>query len=415
MAKYKKRKRHTSTSAQMREVIPMIRQTLDDHVRQAIREKLPELLELELQEYLGRQRYAHHHPGDAKQYRNGLAQERQITCGCGSIGVRVPRLREPYESRIVGRYQRMSDGVKATLPELYLHGLATGDFSQCLHLLLGADAPLSDATIVRLKKKWEQDYECWRERTLNADYLYVWVDGVYPKAGPVDERTALLVVVGLNRKGEKEILALEEGPRESAESWRDLLRQLKRRGVRWIGLVIADGIDAIWKALRDVFPQAGQQRCWIHKMRNVLDKVPQSAHDEVKRALDAIYRATSRARALKAKARFLHLYRERFPKAVASLEEAGDRLFSYFDFPQLHWKSIKSTNVIESIFATVKLRTDATRRIRKQESATYLVFKLLVTAERRLNRIRGYRLVPETIDTRKAQLKTKQTPLRIAA
>jgi putative transposase len=418
MAKYKKRKRQTTTSVtplQLGAAVPVVRQTLDDHVRQAIQEKLPELLELEVQEYLGRQRYEHQRPGVAKQYRNGYAQERCLTCGCGSIGVRVPRLRERYESHIVGRYQRMSGEVKATLPELYLHGLSTGDFSQCLHLLLGADAPLSGSTIVRLKKSWKHDYEQWRERKLDAEYLYVWVDGVYPKAGPVDERTALLVVIGLNRKGEKEVLAIEEGPKESADSWRDLLRQLKRCGVQWIGLVIADGIDAIWKALRDVFPPTRQQRCWIHKMRNVLDKVPQSAHDEVKGALDAIYRATAREKAFSAKERFIRLYRERFPKAVASLEEAGDRLFSYFDFPSLHWKSIKSTNVIESIFATVKLRTDATRRIRKQESATYLVFKLLVTAERRLNRIRGYKLVPETIDTCKAQRKLKQTPLRIAA
>jgi transposase-like protein len=415
MAKYKKHRRQTTTNVELGKGRPVVRQTLDDHVRQAIQEKLPELLELEVQEYIGRQRYEHHRPDVAKQYRNGYAQERCITCGCGSIGVRVPRLREPYESHIVGRYQRMSGEVKATLPELYLHGLSTGDFSQCLHLLLGADAPLSDSTIVRLKKSWKQEYERWRERKLDAEYLYVWVDGVYPKAGPVDERTALLVVVGLNRKGEKELLAIEEGPRESADSWRDLLRQLKRRGVQWIGLVIADGIDGIWKALRDVFPLARQQRCWIHKMRNVLDKVPQSAHDEVKHALDAIYRATAREKALSATARFVRLYRERFPRAVASLEEAGERLFSYFEFPRLHWKSIQSTNVIESIFATVKLRTDATRRIRKQESATYLVFKLLVTAERRFNCIRGYRLVPETIDTLKAQVNLKQAPVRIAA
>jgi putative transposase len=413
MTKYKKQKRQTTRKPKKHETKSVVHQTLDEHVRQAIAEKLPEILELELQEYLGRQRYEHHLPGVVKQYRNGYGQERFVSCGCGSIGLRIPRLREPYESQIVGRYQRMSDAVKATLPELYLHGLATGDFSQCMHMLLGADAPLSDSTIVRLKTRWKQDYEHWRERKLESDYLYVWVDGVYPKAGPMDERIALLVVVGLNRKGEKVLLAIEEGPRESADSWRELLRKLKRRGVQWIGMVIADGIEGIWKALRDVYPQARQQRCWVHKMRNVLDKVPQHAQEEVKHALRAIYRATSLEKALKAKGRFIRLFQNRFPKAVASLEEAGDRLFSYFTFPHLHWRSIKSTNVIESLFSTVKLRTDAARRIRKQESATYLVFKLLITAERRLNRIRGYKLVPETIDTFKDQM--THALLRIAA
>ena len=209
--------------------------SLEDHIRNVFQEKLPQLLEEELQEYLGRAWYARRpEPENRKQYRNGYGKMRTVSCGVGDISLQVPRLREPWHSQIVGRYQRMSDTVRQTLPELYLHGLATGDFQQCLHALLGHDAPLSDSTIVRLKQQWSNEYDQWRRRPLEQDYLYIWVDGVYPKAGPKQENMALLVVVGANRRGEKELLALEEGYRESAESWRDLLRSMKRRGVCWI-------------------------------------------------------------------------------------------------------------------------------------------------------------------------------------
>ena len=209
---------------------------------------------------------------------------------------------------------------------------------------------------------------------------------------------ALLVAVGLNRRGQKEILAIEEGYRESAESWRDLFKDLKKRGVRWVGLVIADGIAGVWKALRDSFPRSRQQRCWVHKMRNILDKVPKRAEEEIREELRAIYYARSEKEAHRLKAEFVQKYRAVYPKAVASLEECGDRLFTYFEFPKCHWPSIKSTNVIESIFSSVKLRTDAARRIRRRDSATYLVYKLLMVAERNLYRIHGHRLVPQTID-----------------
>jgi transposase-like protein len=413
MVKYKNQHRKANGKGTTPPAPSPVQQTLDDYIRQAIAEKLPELLEQEVQTYLGRQRYEHHATGAAKHYRNGYGKERCVSCGCGSLVVRVPRLREPYESKIVGRYQRLSDEVRATLPELYAHGLATGDFEQCLHLLLGDEAPLSDATIVRLKAAWKNEYEQWQKRPLEAEYLYVWVDGVYPKAGPKEENLALLVVVGLNRRGDKEILALAEGYRESAESWRDVFRSLKKRGLRWLGLVIADGLDGVWKAVRDVYPQAGQQRCWVHKMRNVLDKVPHLAQEEVREALRAIYDASSRQEALRLKEAFIQQYQSHYPRAVASLQEAGERLFAYFAFPKPHWKSIKSTNVIESMFATVKLRTDAARRIPNRESATCLVFKLLTNAQRRFNRIHGYKLVAETID--RLNMKQSLPRLRRAA
>lgn len=387
-------KRHVSSP----EAPQQVRQTLDEHLRQLIAAKLPELLEAEVEEYLGRERYEHHAKGEGKQYRNGLGKPRRLYCGLGCIPVRVPRLRERYESKIVTRYQRLSEEMRLLLPQLYAHGLATNDFAPCFEQLLGEDAPLSPNTIVRLKAQWQEEFKAWQQKPLEAEYLYAYVDGVYPKVGPKDEKMALLVAIGVNRLGEKHVLAILEGYRESMQSWRELFRQLKSRGVKWIGMVIADGVDSVRKALREVFPKSREQRCWVHKMRNVLDKVPNVAEAEVKAALQAMYNAQSREEALRLKVAFAAQYHERYPRAVASLEEAGDLLFTYFDFPKEHWKSIKTTNPLESMFSSVRLRTDAARRIPVAASGTHLVFKVLTHAETRLRRINGYKSVAETMD-----------------
>ena len=406
MAKYKK-----ALEQATKEASP-IRSMLDELVLLGARQMIQQGLEAEITEHLGRQHYERHEDGQNKHYRNGYGKERRLTLGCGTIPLRVPRLRETFESAIVGRYQRLSPQMVALLPELYLHGLAVGDFQQCFQALLGNEAPLSGSSIVRLKQQWEQDYQHWKKRSLDGKYLYVWADGVYPKAGPKDDQMAVLVIVGLNRHGQKELLALEEGYRESAESWREVFRDLKGRGLRWIGLVIADGVPGLWKAQRDVFPTARRQRCLVHKMRNVLDKVPLRAHDEVLQALREIYHARCKDQAVTALRSFVSRYGKLYPKAVASLKEAGEMLFSYFVFPRQHWKSIKSTNVIESIFAAVKLRTDAARRIPRRDSALYLVFKLLSTQQLRWKKIHGYKLVAQTIEHLQS---TKNSRLRIAA
>ncbi|MDI6809808.1 MAG: IS256 family transposase [Candidatus Eisenbacteria bacterium] len=386
--------------------------TLRDLILDHLSEWIPQLVDAEIDDVLGRKRYEHHADQNNKQYRNGYHKERSLTSGMGTFPVRLRRLREPFESQIVGRYQRHTREIGEVLPQLYLHGLATGDFQDALHVLLGENAPLSGSTIVRLKRQWEDEYRQWKERRLQAEYLYVWADGVYPKAGPRAESLAVLVVVGLNRKGEKELLAIEEGFRESYQSWRDVLRDIRKRGVRWVGLMIADGLEGLRKAMRDVFPLSRQQRCFLHKMRNVLDKVPAKLHDEVLQALQEMYNAKSREQALTLKRAFIARYEKPYPEAVRSLNEAGDQLFTYFDFPKSHWRSIKSTNVVESMFNAVKLRTDAARRIPSRKSALFLVFKLLTTQEQRLHKIHGYKLVPETIDTIKH---AQRTLLRKAA
>lgn len=277
MVKYKKPTQQATTDD------TPVAQTLNALILGHLSKLLPELVEQEISEALGRVRYEQHDSKAEKQYRNGYHKPRSLACGCGTFSFQLPRLREPFESQIVKRYQRHTNEVAAALPQLYLHGLATGDFRDALEALLGEAAPLSPASIVRLKQEWEQEYEAWKQRPLQVEYLYVWADGVYPKAGPKDENMAVLVLVGLNRQGEKEILAIEEGYRESDETWRDIFRNLKQRGVRWIGLTIADGLEGLRKAARDVFPMSKHQRCFVHKMRNVLDKIPSNLHDEVKR------------------------------------------------------------------------------------------------------------------------------------
>lgn len=399
MKKYKKVPTVASST------VPEVQMSLDEMVLEGARRLIQQALEEERTRFLGRDLYEHHKSGQKKQYRNGTGRERSLSFASGTIPVRVPRLREPFESQIVGRYQRMSDQMQELVPQLYLHGLATGDFRQCFDAVVGDQAPLSASSIVRLKRTWSEDYQQWRKQALEKDYLYVWADGVYPKAGPKNAEMAVLVVVGLNRQGRKEILALEEGYRESEESWREVLRNLRRRGVEWIGLMIADGALGLWKALRDVFPHTRRQRCFVHKMRNILDKVPAAKHDEVHQALRRLYNASSPSEAKTLVGEFRRSYGKLYPKAVASLDEALVDLFTYMAFPREHWKSIKSTNVIESFFASVKLRTDAARRIATRESALYLVFKLLKALEARTKKIDSPRLVPETIERLQTQIR----------
>lgn len=424
MAKYQKPARQARRIVVKSADDTTVQVTLRELILAQLSEWVPDLVKAEISEYLTRlrgdeQQAADPHgaavlPGaSGLPYRNGYHKERQLTSAMGTFPVKLPRLRVPFESQIIPAYERRTEELGELLPELYMHGLAAGDFRQAMRTLLGENAPISPTTILRLKQEWEGEYKAWRERPLEEDYLYLWADGVYPKAGPKDEKMAVLVVIGLNRKGEKEVLAIEEGYRESAESWKDLLRKLRTRGMKWAGLMVADGIPGLKKALRDVYPKTQYQRCWVHKMRNVLDKLPKKCEEEATEMLREIYNAKSRKVALELKERFVVRFSQDYPAAVNSLEEAGNDLFTYFDFPKSHWRSIKSTNVIESLFSAVKLRTDAARRIKTRKSALFLVFKLLINQEARLRKIRGYRLVARVIE----QLKTQkaQRKVRLAA
>lgn len=369
---------------------------LEQLALEGFKEKLLDMLTLEIEEYLGRRRYERTNSEDKSEesiYRNGYSKERRLSIGSGTIKLQAPRLREPYESKILDRYQTKSEQLTEMILDLYLHGISTGDFSRFLDKMLGEEASLSSSTIQRLKQNWEKEFKEWKASRLKEEYLYVWADGVYPKAGPKDENMALLVVIGVNQRGEKEILALEEGYRESYESWKDVFLQLKERGVDHLGLAIADGIKGLWKAVTEVYPKSKQQRCWVHKMMNIIDKVPAQAQQEVKEDLREIYYSNNIEKSKTLIKSFKEKYSTRYPRAVNSLEEAEDRLLSYFSFPKSHWKSIKSTNPIESCFATVKLRTNAARRIKTRASAVYLIFKVLTESQKHWRKINGHRLV----------------------
>jgi len=373
---------------------------LDAIAREGARRMLVSMLDAEVTEFLGRQRYERTELSGG--YRNGYGKERQVTLGTGTVAVRAPRVRaseEPFTSQVLPSYQRRSQAVKELIPELYVQGLATGDFEPALRGLLGEKASLSPSTVVRLKQQWASEYEAWRKRSISDhQYAYLWCDGVYPKAGLQGDKTAFLVILGANENGEKEPLAIVEGYRESTESWAEVLRDLKVRGLTDPRLFCGDGALGLWGAIDTVYPEADHQRCWVHKMRNVLVHFPKRLHAEVKRLLRQMYDSTTKDQAEKLMVQFADLYGRAYPRAVECLLKDKEALLTYYRYPQEHWVSLKTTNPIESIFATVKLRTNAARRIKSPQSALYLIFQLILRAQKRWRRINAPHLVTKVLE-----------------
>jgi len=373
---------------------------LDSIALEGARRMLVSVLEAEVTEFLGRQRYERKElsPG----YRNGYGKQRRVTLGSGTVSVRAPRVRqsrEPFTSQVLPSYQRRSQAVTELIPELYVQGLATGDFEPALRGLLGEEASLSPSTVVRLKEQWESEYEAWRKRSLaDYQYPYLWCDGVYPKAGLQGDKTAFLIVLGVNENGEKEPLAIVEGYRESTESWAEVLRDLKVRGLTDPKLFAGDGALGLWGAINKVYPKADHQRCWVHKMRNVLVHFPKRLHAEVKLLLRQMYNADTRKQSEVLMAQFADLYSHEYPRAVECLLKDQDALLTYFNYPKEHWASLKTTNPIESVFATVKLRTNAARRIKSPRSALYLIFQLILRAQKRWRRLNAPHLVTKVLE-----------------
>jgi putative transposase len=366
-----------------------VRSTLDVLARDGAQRMLISALGQEVEEFLGRARYEHR-TGRRRGYRNGVGKPRKVAVGCGTLEIQAPRVRDtdvPFSSQLLPRYQRSSEAVRTLLPELYLQGLATGDFEPALRTLLGEAAPLSPTSIVRLKAQWQAEYEAWTRRPLDRRYAYCWADGLYLKAGPADEKTAVLIVIGVTENGQKELLTMVEGYRESRESWRDVLRDLRRRGLKAVRLFIGDGGLGLWAAVEEVYPDARHQLCWCHKMLNVLDKLPQRLQPEARTLVRDIYTAPTRDEAEERIRRFSQRFERDYPRAVASLVDHQTELLTYYDFPREHWKSLRTSNPIESVFDPVRLRTRATRRMRTARTGLYLVFQLVRRAERRWRRI----------------------------
>jgi putative transposase len=366
---------------------------LEEWVRRKVQEFIQSLLEEEVTELLGRQKSERRQAVDSLPvYRNGYGKERHLTLGCGTVTVYRPRVRgleQRFESRVLPMFARRTAEVNKLIPQLYLHGLSLGDFDLALRGLLGEDAPVSASTVARLKEGWQAEWEEWKRRPLDGmEVLFMWVDGVYVKAGLEKEKAALLVIVGGLLDGRKVILAVEPGYRESTESWSRVLRDLKERGLNCPRLVVGDGNLGIWGALSNVYPDASEQRCWNHKIVNVLDKLPKKAQPQAKRRLQDIAYAESRPEAEEKRDSFLVWCRkESYRTAGETLVRDWDRMVTFYQFPKEHWKHLRTTNVVESPFAALRLRTDAAKRYKKVENATVVIWKMLMLAEHRFRRL----------------------------
>jgi putative transposase len=366
---------------------------LEAYVRERVQHWLQDLLEAEVDELLGRAKSEHRQGVDAPAgYRNGYGKPRKLTLSHGTITLRRPRVRdldERFESRLLPLFKRRTPDVDELLPELYLHGLAMGDFELALRGLLGEEAPLSASTIARLKAKWQAEHEAWMSRSLaELDVVYCWLDGVYVKAGLEKDKAAVLVVIGALADGRKVVLTLQAGHRESTEAWSGVLRDLKERGLRPPKLLIGDGHLGVWAGLRNVFPEAKEQRCWNHRIVNLIDKVPKKHQAQARLQLRQMPYAETLQEAERLKAAYQRWCRRKgLEDAAAAIDRDWDRLVTFYQFPKEHWIHLRTSNIIESPFAALRLRTDAAKRFKKVENATAVIWKMLMVAEKRFRRL----------------------------
>ncbi len=386
--------------------------TLDDLAREGARRMIAAALVAEADEYVEAFAAELDEHGHRLVRRNGRGKERRVTVGSGTLRLRAPRVDdrrlEPetgekvrFSSRILPRYARRSPKVTDVLPILYLRGLSTGDFRPALEGLLGEDAAgLSASTISRLTAEWQAEHEAFRTRRLGfVRYAYLFCDGVHVSVRlGEDERLCLLVVIGVREDGEKELLAVEDGYRESTDSWAAVLRDLRDRGLNEPKLVVGDGALGLWGALRDVFPGAREQRCWVHKTANVLNALPKRLQPRAKGMLHEIMEAPTRADAKHALERFRAEFGAKYPKALAKLDRDWKALTAFYDFPAEHWRHLRTTNAIESSFATVKLRTRVTKGAGSKAAALAMAYKLLDAAQERWRRFNGHELVADVLD-----------------
>jgi len=377
---------------------------LETWLRSKMREWLQELLEAEVDELLGRRKSARRKPVDGVPgYRSGHGKPRRLTLSCGTVTVRRPRVRglqERFESRLLPLFARRTPEVNALLPELYLHGLALGDFDLALRGLLGEDAPLSAATVSRLKEQWHAERAHWASRSLaDLEVVYLWVDGVYVKAGLEREKAAVLVVLAALRDGRKALVTLVPGHRESTAAWSEVLRDLRARGLQAPKLVIGDGHLGIWAGLRNVYPEAREQRCWNHRIVNALDKVPKRLQAHARLQLTQIPYADTAQEAERLKAGYQHWCRQQGLEAATTvLDRDWDRMLTFYQFPKDHWVHLRTSNPIESPFAALRLRTDAAKRFKRVENATAVIWKMLLVAQQRFRCLNAPELMKEVHD-----------------
>ena len=378
---------------------------LDEIARQGARRMLAQALQAEVRDYLDAARGERDERGHALVVRNGHANEREVILGAGSVTLKAPRVndkrvdedgnRRSFKSVILPPYMRKSPKVTEVLPLLYLHGLSSGDFTRALEEFFGSGAGLSASTIIRLTEQWQTERECFMRRDLSAtDYVYVWVDGIHTgvRLGS-DDRLCCLVMIGARLDGTKELVAIADGYRESTESWAGLLRDLKRRGMRAPELAVGDGALGFWSAIRDVFAETRCQRDWVHKTANVLDSMPKSVHSRAKAAIREITEAENKKEAEKAIEAFAGEFSAKWPRAVSKIVEDKEALLSFYDYPAQHWRHLRTTNPIESVFAPVRARTDITKGPGSRQAGLVMIYKLMEAAEGRWRKLTGAHLV----------------------
>ena len=378
---------------------------IDEIVREGARRMLAAALEAEVNGYLAELAGQRDAAGRRLVVRNGFHAERTLSTWAGLVQVKAPRVndrrvdemtgeRKRFSSAILPPWARKTPKISEVLPLLYLHGLSTGDFVPALEQFLGSAAGLSSATVSRLTAQWSVDHKAFQGRDLSrTDFVYVWADGVHLKVRLDEARACVLVMVGVRADGSKELIALDEGYRESGESWANLLRDIARRGMHAPVLAVGDGALGFWKALREVFPETREQRCWVYKTANVLDALPKSAQPAAKNALADIYNAEDKEHAATAVRAFAKQYAAKFPKAVAKVVDDQDVLLAFYDYPAEHWIHPRTTNPIESTFATVRLRTKVTRGAGSRAAALAMTFKLIESAQQRWRAVNAPHLV----------------------
>ena len=374
------------------------RDVLTEVLREGAQRMLAQAVEVEVEEFISEHAQVVDPQGRRRVVRNGYLPERQIQTGVGAVEVKAPRVRDKsgsgirFTSKILPPYLRRTRSIEELLPWLYLKGISTGDFSEALAALLGPDAPgLSASTISRLKEVWAGELQEWQHRDLSGKrYVYWWVDGLYFQVRLEEACQCILAIVAAEEGGKKELMALWDGYRESAESWKEVLLDLKGRGLaQGPKLAVGDGALGFWKALRQVYGETREQRCWVHKTANVLDKMPERMQGQAKARLQEIWMAPTRAEGEKAFELFLGSYEAKYPKATECLAKDRDELLAFYDFPAEHWVHIRTTNPIESTLATVRLRTNKTRGCLSRRTALIMVYKLCQSAQQRWRRLNG--------------------------
>jgi transposase-like protein len=383
------------------------RDVLTSILREGAQQLLAKAIEMEIVEWL-EARQQLDAQGRRQVVRNGYLPERTIVTGLGEVAVKQPRVRdrrspaerEAFQSKILPPYLRKTKSIEELIPWLYLKGISTGGFEEALQALLGPDCPgLSATTITRLKASWEQEHEEWSKRSLQGkQYVYVWADGIHTKIRLEEDRQCILVLMGATKDGKKELIAMTDGHRESALSWKELLLDVKRRGLAIDPkLAVGDGALGFWDAIAEIYPSTKAQRCWVHKTANVLDKLPKHKQPAAKEMIHQIWMADTRDNATKAFDAFLETYQAKYPKATECLAKDRDELLAFYDFPAEHWKHLRTTNPIESTFATIRLRHRRTKGNGSRRACLAMMFKLAQSAERRWRTLDGAKLLPDVI------------------